>query len=271
MRQNLSIAVCQMTSVDDVEANIRQIEHLINSVSTPFDIAFFPENCLYMRLKEGEAIPGLDFQHPVFERLKTLAQKRRASLHLGSIPLREDGKLTNASVLITPDGNVQCTYRKMHLFDITLEGQKPIKESDVFNHGPTPAVLNMGPWKIGQTICYDLRFAELFSVYAKNAVDAILVPAAFLVETGKSHWEILLRARAIESQCYVIAAAQAGTHENSRGNQRKTFGQSLVINPWGEILAKGSSDSPQVLCVELEKSQIEAVRRQIPMQSHRRL
>lgn len=271
MRQNLTIAVCQMTSIDDVDSNMMQIQNLIDSVTIPFDIAFLPENCLYMRLKEGEKIPGLDLTHPVFEKLKELARKRRVSLHLGSVPLREDGKLTNASVLVTAEGDVQCTYRKMHLFDITLDGHKPIRESDVFNHGPSPAVLSMGPWKLGQTICYDLRFAELFSVYAKNHVDAIVVPAAFLVQTGQAHWEVLLRARAIESQCYIIAAAQAGLHINPKGDQRQTFGHSMVINPWGEVVAKGSSDSPEVFCIDLEKAKIEAVRRQIPMQGHRRL
>ncbi len=271
MNQNLKIAVCQMTSIDDVDENFQQMEGLIHSVPTDFDIAFFPENCLYMRLKEGEKIPGLDLSHSVFEQLKKLASERRVSLHLGSVPLKEEDKLVNASILVTPDGAVQCTYRKIHLFDITLDGQKPIRESDVFHHGPTPAVLSMGPWKIGQTICYDLRFAELFSVYAKNSVDAILVPAAFLPQTGQAHWEILLRARAIESQCYIIAAAQAGNHVNSKGDQRKTYGHSMAIDPWGKVIAKGSSDSPEVFVLELEKAKIEAVRRQIPMQGHRRL
>lgn len=271
MKANLSAIVCQMTSIDDIEANFQQIEQLIQSVSKPADIVFFPENCLYMRLVEGQAIPGLDFQHPVFAKLKMLAQKKNMALHLGSIPLREEGKLTNASVLVTADGKIEATYRKMHLFDITLEGQKSIRESDVFNHGPVPSVLNVKGWELGQTICYDVRFSELFSVYAKKKVDAILVPAAFLVKTGQAHWEVLLRARAIESQCYIIAAAQAGLHQNPEGHQRSTFGHSLVVNPWGEILVKGSSDRPEAHFFELDFAQIETVRRQIPMHHHRRL
>lgn len=271
MQRNLRIAVCQMTSIDDVEENYLQIEKLLKSISVPFDLAVFPENCLYMRLTEGEKISGLALEDPVFDRLKKLASDKRASLHLGSVPLRENGKLTNASVLVTPDGGVQCTYRKMHLFDITLEGQKPIRESDIFNHGTSPAILNMGPWKIGQAICYDLRFAELFSAYAKGEVDAILIPSAFLVRTGQAHWDVLLRARAIESQCYVLAAAQAGVHINSKGDKRMTYGHSLVVNPWGEVTAKGSSEGPEAIVVELEKGQIESVRRQIPMRGHRRL
>lgn len=271
MKSNLKAIVCQMTSIDDIEANYQQIESLLRSVSQPADIAFFPENCLYMRLVEGQPIPGLSFQHPIFQKLQKLAADRKMILHLGSIPLREGGKLTNASVAVAADGKIEATYRKMHLFDIALEGQAPIRESDVFNHGPTPSVLSVKDWQLGQTICYDIRFSELFSVYAKKKVDVILVPAAFLVKTGQAHWEVLLRARAIESQCYVIAAAQAGTHANPQGSQRKTFGHSMVISPWGEILYQGSSDQPEAHFVELDFKQIETVRRQIPMHSHRRL
>ncbi len=271
MKSVLNIAVCQMTSIDDVQANFRQIEVLLQSVPTPFEIAFFPENCLFMRLKEGSTILGLELQDPVFEQLKNLAKKYFSVLHLGSIPLREEGKLTNASVTVTPEGLVECTYRKMHLFDITLEGQKPHRESDIFHHGPTPGIMKVQDWKLGQTICYDVRFSELFSIYAREAVDVILVPAAFLVTTGLAHWEILLRARAIESQCYVVAAAQAGTHINSAGDRRMTFGHSLIVDPWGEVVFRGSADVPQAFAFQMNRSLIEKVRKQIPMHSHRRI
>jgi predicted amidohydrolase len=234
-------------------------------------VAFFPENSLYMRLKEGEPIAGFDLNDRAFSALSSLAQKKGISLHLGSVPLREQGRLVNASVLVTAQGQVECTYRKLHLFDICLEGRKPHRESDVFTPGSAPAALQLGAWSFGQTICYDVRFAELFSAYAKKEVDAVLVPAAFLVETGKAHWEVLLRARAIESQCYVIAAAQAGTHLNSRGDQRQTHGRSLLISPWGEILWQGSAEKPEIAVLSLDRSQLSTVRRQIPMKNHRRL
>lgn len=271
MNSTLSIAVCQMTSVDDVQHNFQQMEKLLNSIQTQIDVAFFPENSLYMRLKEGEPIPGLSLQDPVFESIGELAKRKNAFLHLGSVPLNENGSLTNASLLVTPQGEVKCTYRKIHLFDITLKDQKAIRESDIFKQGTGPSLLDLKSWKVGQTICYDLRFAELFSFYAKQSVDLIVIPSAFLVKTGQAHWDILVRARAIESQCYVVAAAQAGVHFNSRGHKRSTFGHSLVVSPWGDILARGSEDQPEVLLVNLEKSQIESVRTQIPMQSHRRL
>jgi predicted amidohydrolase len=271
MKQNLKIIVCQMTSTDQVEANVEQIEKLIQSVSVSAEIAFFPENCLYMRLKEGQAVPGLDLNDPIFGRLQGMAKHRKLALHLGSLPVKENGKLTNASVLISSDGEIKVTYRKMHLFDIALEGQKPIRESDVFHHGPSPAVLDVQSWKMGQTICYDLRFSELFSAYAKEKVDMILVPSAFLVKTGQAHWDVLLRARAIESQCFIVAAAQAGTHVNAQGDQRNTFGHSLVIDPWGQIIWRASSDRPEAHFLELDPNLIESVRRQIPMHFHRRL
>ncbi|MEZ0392799.1 MAG: carbon-nitrogen hydrolase family protein [Pseudobdellovibrionaceae bacterium] len=270
MNSKLTIAVCQMTSVDDVDLNFQQMEFLLNSISKPFDLAFFPENCLYMRLKEGEKIEGLSLEAPIFTKLGEIAKKKQVTLHLGSVPLKDNGKLANASVTVFPDGKAKCTYKKVHLFDIALEGQKPIRESDVFSHGGGPSLLEAKDWKIGQTICYDVRFAELYSYYAKLGVDLIVVPAAFLVKTGQAHWEVLLRARAIESQCYVAAAAQAGTHHN-RGNERKTYGHSVIISPWGDILAKASSDRPEVLLLDLDKFEIEKVRKQIPMQSHRRL
>src|SRR6185312_9241342 len=205
-----------MTSVDDVEKNFLQCEKaIIEAAAQSAKIIFFPENCLFMRIKEGEKILGLSVADPVFQKLSDLSKKHKIALHLGSVPLREDGKL-------------KLTYRKIHLFDIELEGQKPIRESDVFHQGARPEILEFEGWKLGQSICYDLRFSELYQAYAKAQVDAILVPTAFLVPTGQAHWEILLRARAIESQAFVIAAAQAGNHVGVRGGQRSTYGHSLV-------------------------------------------
>jgi predicted amidohydrolase len=159
----------------------------------------------------------------------------------------------------------------MHLFDIQLEGQKAIRESDAFRHGQKPSVLEVDGWRIGETICYDVRFAELFSQYARKEVDVILVPAAFLVKTGEAHWHILLRARAIESQAYVIASAQGGTHKGIKGGVRETFGHSLVIDPWGGIQAEVTNNGPGFSISILSRERIMKVRGQIPMKDHRRL
>ncbi len=270
MMDKLSILVGQMTSIDDADSNVEQIESIISTASSKVKIAFFPENSLYMRLREGEAIAGIGLGDLIWDRLRKIAQRRELILHLGSIPLKESGKLSNASIVVYPDGNIECSYRKMHLFDIALENQKPYRESDVFSHGAEPKIFRFGEWKFGQTICYDIRFAELYNFYAKKQVDAILVPAAFLVKTGQDHWEVLLRARAIESQCYVIASAQAGRHKNSKGDFRDTFGHSMIISPWGEVLKKGSPDRIESFEFELDRQMIEKVRKQIPMSRHRR-
>ena len=141
---------------------------------------------------------------------------------------------------MNPDSR-RKSYEKIHLFDIELDGLSPVRETDLFKHGKFPSVFKVRGWEIGQAICYDLRFAELFLEYAKQGVDLVLVPAAFLVETGRAHWEVLLRARAIESQCYIVAAAQAGKHLGCQGGHRMTYGHSLAIDPWGTVIWQGNS------------------------------
>ncbi|AHZ86199.1 Deaminated glutathione amidase [Bdellovibrio bacteriovorus] len=273
MSSELVVAAVQMTSVDDVTTNVAQMEELLKEAFKSAQPRFvsFPENCLYLRLKEGEKIEGLTLSHPAFARLSELAKHYNTYLHLGSIPLYLEGHLYNSSTLITPEGEVQPTYQKMHLFDIQLEGQEPIRESDVFRHGQTPNVIDIDGWKVGEAICYDVRFAELFSQYARREVDVILLPAAFLVKTGEAHWEILLRARAIENQSYVIAAAQGGTHTGLRGGVRETYGHSLIIDPWGAVVGQVEKRQPGVTISKFTRERIDSVRRQIPMKFHRRL
>ena len=138
----------------------------------------------------------------------------------------------------------------------------------MIQNGSKTKIIELDGWKIGLSICYDLRFAELFLAYRQAGVDLILIPSAFTVPTGRAHWEILLRARAIESQCYVAAAAQAGDHEGARS----TYGHSMIIGPWGQILSQRTTeDQPRILGVRLDRSEIEKVRQQIPMASHVRL
>lgn len=274
MSSELLLAVVQMTSIDDVNANYAQMELLTEQAFRDGQqprLVCFPENCLYMRLVEGERIEGFQLDHPVFEKLGSLAKKYQTHLHLGSVPLFVEGHLYNSSLLVTPDGVVKPTYQKMHLFDIQLEGQKPFRESDVFRHGHRPHVIEVDGWKVGEAICYDVRFSELFAQYARREVDLILLPAAFLVKTGEAHWEILLRARAIESQAYVVASAQAGHHRSPRGGSRDTHGHSLIIDPWGAVVGQVTKRDVGVVLCSLKRERIESVRRQIPMKFHRRI
>ena len=274
MNSELVVAVAQMTSVDDVDANLMQIEALLEeifkSAKKPRFVGF-PENCLYMRIKEGEKIEGFSLSHKAFSRLAEQAKKYDTYLHLGSVPLFVGGHLYNSSVLISPTGDVKPTYQKMHLFDIQLEGQKAIRESDVFRHGQKPSIIDVDGWRIGETICYDVRFAELFSQYARKEVDVILVPSAFLVKTGEAHWEILLRARAIESQSYLLASAQGGTHQSNLGAMRETYGHTMIVDPWGVVVGQVEKRTVGFAVTTLSRERIDSLRRQIPMKDHRRL
>lgn len=270
----LKIALVQMTSVDSVTLNVEQMLRLGAEVlksDSSVRLICFPENCLYMRIKEGESIPGFSLEDSVFFELGQWAKKHRVALHLGSVPLHLGGELFNSSVRIDQNGSVQAGYQKMHLFDIQLEGQKPIRESDVFKHGSQTSIFEVDGWRIGETICYDLRFAELFLRYAHKEIDVILVPAAFLVKTGMAHWELLLRARAVESQTYVLASAQGGTHQGIQGGERQTFGHTMAVEPWGEVMQQmGQREIGYVICL-LDKARLNQVRAQIPMKAHRRL
>lgn len=271
----LDVAALQMTSVDDVSKNVSMIMGLLASleVGDRPDLVCLPENSLYLRLKEGASIPSLSLDDKRLLPLCDWARRHGSTIHLGSIPRAENGRLYNSSVLIGPDGVPRDVYRKIHLFDVDVVGHKPVRESDAFSAGTTPSIIDVCGWKIGLTICYDLRFAELFLDYARAGVDLILIPSAFLVPTGKAHWEILTRARAIESQAYVVAAAQGGIHSDEAGHSRATYGHSMIVDPWGEVVEALPDDfgSRRVLRAKLSKLRIAQVRAQIPMSSHRRL
>lgn len=260
----LRIAVCQMCSTHLVADNLASMVSVLKSLDQ-VDFVSFPENCLFMRLEEGLTIPELSLSDSLWNPLQEEARRLGAVLHLGSVALKMGGRIYNSTILIYPDGRVEAPYQKIHLFDVDVVGHVPVRESDIFARGERPAVVEVQGWKLGLSICYDLRFSPLFAHYQIQGVDAVLVPAAFLVPTGKAHWEILLRARAIETQSYVIAAAQGGSHLG----KRETFGNSLVVGPWGEVVAR-ADQAPLVLRAEISKARIGEVRRQIPMSSHRR-
>lgn len=270
----LDVAVLQLTSVDDVSANIKNILKLLGGLEGPGpDFVSLPENAIYLRLREGESIPPLALDDSRILELGEWCRERGSHLHVGSVPVARDGRLYNTSLLIKPDGSVNDVYSKVHLFDVDVAGHKPVRESDVFTHGETHATFTIKGWKFGCAICYDLRFSELFSRYAAEEVDVILIPSAFLVPTGRAHWEVMTRARAIESQAYVLAAAQGGEHKGLDGSTRSTYGHSMIIDPWGEVVQTLPDDfgDRRVLRARLSRERIQKVRAQIPMRNHRRL
>jgi predicted amidohydrolase len=203
---------------------------------------------------------------PSLKAYKALAAELKIYLHVGSLALRfSPEKAVNRSFLIAPDGNVLASYDKIHMFDIDLPGGESYRESVNYQPGET-AVLSDLPWgRIGLTICYDVRFPALYRALAESGASFITVPSAFTRKTGEAHWHVLLRARAIETGCFIFAAAQGGLHEN----KRETYGHSLIIDPWGEILAEGGIE-PDIVVAEIDPTKVEAARKAVPSLQHGR-
>jgi deaminated glutathione amidase len=188
-----------------------------------------------------------------------LAMRFHIHLLAGSLALREGDKLVNRSLLFSPDGRVHARYDKIHLFDVTLGGAETYCESDRFHGGTRAVVADVGEAKLGLTICYDVRFPALHRALAVAGANVLMVPAAFTKITGQAHWHVLLRARAIETGSFVLAPAQSGLHETGR----ETYGHTLIVNPWGELLGE-LADGPGVLMADLDLAQVQAVRGRIP-------
>jgi predicted amidohydrolase len=192
----------------------------------------------------------------------SIAQELGVWLLLGSASIDTgDGRAFNRSFVFEPNGKIAATYDKINLFDVTLGGAETYRESDTFAGG-SEAVIVTGPMgaKIGLTICYDVRFAPLYSTLARAGAEVIAVPAAFTVPTGQAHWETLLRARAIETHCYMIAPAQGGKHEDGRS----TYGHSVIIDPWGKVVAKLDHDEPGYIVADLDLDAVSVAREKIP-------
>ncbi len=190
-----------------------------------------------------------------------LAAELSVHLLIGSLAiLRADGKIANRSFLFAPDGTLTAQYDKIHLFEASISKTENYREADTYEAGAQPVTSQVDTVKLGLSICYDLRFPALYGHYARETVDAITAPAAFTVATGKAHWETLLRARAIETGAYIIAPAQGGHHADGR----KTWGHSMVVGPWGEIVAALDHDKPGYVIADIDKAQVERARARVP-------
>jgi deaminated glutathione amidase len=198
---------------------------------------------------------------------RALAKELKIHLHIGSLALRfSPDKAVNRSFLIGPDGNVLASYDKIHMFDIDLPGGESYRESANYQPGET-AVISDLPWgRIGLTICYDMRFPALYRALAESGASFLTAPSAFTVRTGEAHWHTLLRARAIENGCFVFAAAQAGTHES----KRQSYGHSLIVDPWGIVLAEGGATETGVILAKIDPAKVETARKTAPSMQHGR-
>lgn len=262
-------ALVQLRSGRDTRASIDHAVPLIREAAAEADYVLTPENTtlIEMRTESLFAAISSEASTPALQDFRELAAELGVWLHIGAMPvLVGERRAANRSFLIAPDGDIAARYDKMHMFDVDLPGGESYRESKNYRPGEE-AVLAALPWGLlGLTTCYDLRFPEQYIALAQAGADFITVPSAFTRQTGAAHWQILLRARAIETGCYVFAAAQGGVHDNGR----ETYGHSLIVGPWGDLVAELSDDKPGVIVAEIDPAKVAEARRRIPALQHRR-
>ena len=262
-------ALVQLRSGRDTRASIDHAVPLIREAAAEADYVLTPENTtlIEMRTESLFAAISSEASTPALQDFRELAAELGVWLHIGAMPvLVGERRAANRSFLIAPDGDIAARYDKMHMFDVDLPGGESYRESKNYRPGEE-AVLAALPWGLlGLTTCYDLRFPEQYIALAQAGADFITVPSAFTRQTGAAHWQILLRARAIETGCYIFAAAQGGVHDNGR----ETYGHSLIVGPWGDLVAELSDDKPGVIVAEIDPAKVADARRRIPALQHRR-
>lgn len=260
----MRVAALQMNSGIRPGPNLDQLEALATDAAgqgatyllSPEVSVVFAEN------REGlRSVAGPWEGNPDIARAAGIARRLGVTLHLGSLAVAlPDGRFANRSVLFRPDGSIAATYDKIHLFDATLPGLRNYRESETYAGGDTAVVTDAPGFRLGMTICYDVRFPKLHRALAEAGAQVISAPAAFTVPTGEAHWEVLLRARAIETGSFVIAAAQAGNHENGRS----TWGHSMIIDPWGRILTQLGGEGPGIAVADIDLSAVDEARGKVP-------
>ncbi|HEY8594619.1 MAG TPA: carbon-nitrogen hydrolase family protein [Devosiaceae bacterium] len=266
----IRVAVAQMCSGTRPESNLATIAALAGEAAAGgASYVLTPEmSVAFAADREGLAQVSEPFsQNSAIAECSSLARRNGLYLHLGSLAVRSgDGRHANRSVLFAPDGEIAATYDKIHLFDADPPGDRPYRESETYRGGDRAVVTTAPGFGLGLTICYDVRFSGLFSTLADAGADVIALPAAFTVPTGSAHWETLVRARAIETGCFIVAAAQAGRHENGRS----TYGHSMVVDPWGEILAIADGESEGLIFADIDLEAVGHARRRVPALANRR-
>ncbi|RIX31896.1 carbon-nitrogen hydrolase family protein [Sphingomonas edaphi] len=264
------IAIFQAQSGIDPAANAMRLAQAVSDAAAGGAIMLFTPEMSGMLDRDRERAFDKARREPddqVLAAVRAAAAQHRIWVHLGSLALRGEGeKLVNRGFVIDPAGEVRARYDKIHLFDVDLPTGESWRESAMYQRGEKAVIVPDTPvGRLGLTICYDVRFPELFQRLSDDRADVIAVPAAFTVPTGKAHWQVLLRARAIEAEAFVIAAAQAGQHEDGR----ETYGHSLAADPWGELLLE-MDNRPGLAFADLDLARISDVRSRIPVHQHRR-
>jgi deaminated glutathione amidase len=269
-RVPMKIAALQMVSTPRVDDNLDTARRLIGFAARDgAELLALPEYfCLMGRADRDKlAVAEAPGEGPIQQMLAAAAREHGVWLIGGTLPIRtaDPDRVLNANCVYAPDGTLAARYDKIHLFRYD-NGRERYDEGNAIQAGSVPTAFQAGPLRVGLSVCYDLRFPELYRALMRPPCDLISVPSAFTYTTGLAHWELLLRARAVENQCYVIAAAQGGTHENGR----RTYGHSMVVDPWGKVVAV-QAEGEGVVMAEMDMARIASVRTQLPALEHRTL
>lgn len=270
MANAFRLACVQVNSGNEIGPNLETASKLARQaaaegadfISLPECVALLePDRAALMRKSAAAA------DHPALSAFSELAGELATWLHIGSLAvLSDDGRVANRTFLIDPQGAIAATYDKIHMFDVDLDGGESYRESNTYQPGNAAVMADL-PWGVaGLTICYDVRFPALYAHLAEAGAHFIGVPSAFTRKTGQAHWHVLLRARAIETGCWVFAAAQCGDHAGGR----QTYGHSLIVDPWGEIVAE-AGETPGIIMAEIDPGRVEAARRSVPSLNNARV
>ncbi|ANC40541.1 MAG: deaminated glutathione amidase [Hafnia alvei] len=268
--RNANIALLQLCSGDNTRSNLAQIEQQIKQLNNNIKLVMTPENALlFADSKAYHEQAEQEGKGPLQDAIRDMARRYGVWILIGSMPLisREDSKqITASSLLFDDQGELKARYDKLHMFDVDIKDTHGhYRESDTYQHGEHLTVVDTPVGKLGMTICYDLRFPGLFQALRDKGAEIISVPAAFTRVTGESHWEILLRARAIETQCYILAPAQVGRH----GATRRTWGHTMAVDGWGNIIEQ-NADLVMPIKVKVNTHSLEGIRTQMPVAQHNR-
>jgi len=276
----MRVSVIQMSPKADKAENISQAQALIDgAMADRPDLVALPEvwSCLggtaELKIAAAEALPAFETGETggeAYEFLRRAARVNGIFVHGGSIGELDGGRLYNTTVVFGPDGVERARYRKIHMFDIVTPDGQGYRESETYGAGDDVVTVDMNGTNVGLAICYDIRFPELFLALRRRHVDLIMLPAAFTLQTGKDHWEVLLRARAIETQTWFAAPACHGPHRDASGQTRFTYGHSLIVDPWGHVVAK-ASDGLGWASATIDKTFMAKVRADMPVLEHRKL
>ena len=264
----MKVAALQLCASDDPVANLALTLSMVQrAAEAGAQFIATPEvtNCVSSSRRRQNEVLALQENDQTLAAMCAAAARFGVWISVGSLALKlpDDDRFTNRSFMIDPSGQIVSQYDKIHMFDVTLSETEQYRESDGYRAGGNAVIADTAFGKIGMTICYDIRFPHLYRGLAKSGASILLIPAAFAQPTGRAHWEVLLRARAIETGCFVIAAAQTGEHQTTQGRPRKTYGHSMIVSPWGEILADAGEDQG-IIYADLDLSLVESTRARVP-------